>query len=209
MDHRPHGGLPWIRRSVRSRTRRGGRTPRRRASPRPRSGHASGADRYRVPERLAPRRPRADPRGGQAIAPLVRPGEHRSSGSGSLGVEVEIPPPTDELRVRAMAHLMYRTLRNSGLRWALWRPGALDAVPTAVQQVSEASGTAWRNPLTPSTWTALGLASLSLLMLALVVPTGLGGGLTVTGLAALAVFRVAPITERWLPSTDRVRETAS
>jgi len=37
------------------------------------------------------------------------------------------------------------------------------------------------------TWMALGLASLSLLVLALVVPKGLGVGLTVNGLAALAV----------------------
>ena len=38
-----------------------------------------------------------------------------------------------------------------------------------------------------------------LLVLALMVPKELGVGLTVTGLAALAVFRVAAITGRWLP----------
>jgi hypothetical protein len=54
-------------------------------------------------------------------------------------------------------------------------------------------------PTAPSTWAPLGLASLSLLVLALVVPNGLGGTLAVIGLAALAVFRAAAITGRWLP----------
>jgi hypothetical protein len=54
-------------------------------------------------------------------------------------------------------------------------------------------------PTAPSTWAPLALASLSLLVLALVVPNGLGGTLAVIGLAALAVFRAAAITGRWLP----------
>ena len=137
--------------------------------------------------------------GGRAIATLVRPGEQSSSGPHSFGFEVGIPQPTDELRVRAMAHLMYRTLRKSGLRWALWRTDAPGTVPSAPHEASEASKAGWRRPMTPSTWVALGLASLSLLMLALVVPKGLGVGLTVTGLAALAVFRIAAMTGRWLP----------
>ena len=32
--------------------------------------------------------------------------------------------PLTELETRAMAYLMYRTLRKSGTRWALWRPEA-------------------------------------------------------------------------------------
>ena len=106
-----------------------------------------------------------------------------------------------------MAHLMYRTLRKSGLRWALVRPAATERVPPAPAEVSEP---AWRKPVTPSTWIALGLASLSLLVLALVVPRGLGVGFTVTGLAALAAFRVAAMTGRWLPRRlTRQRGTAS
>jgi len=63
---------------------------------------------------------------------------------------------------------------------------------------------AWHNAMTPSTWAALGLASLSLLVLALVVPNGLGGTLAVIGLAALAVFRAAAITGRWLPGRAQI-----
>lgn len=145
--------------------------------------------------------------GGRAIATLVRPGEESPSGPQSFGFEVGIPQPADELRVRAMAHLMYRTLRKSGLRWALWRPTATGPGPTVPAEVAEP---ARRKPVMPSTWITLGLASISLLVLALVVPKGLGVGFTVTGLAALAAFRIAAITGRWLPRRlTRQRETAS
>jgi len=68
--------------------------------------------------------------------------------------------------------------------------------PSVGQQSSEPM---WRKPMTPSAWVGLGLASLSLLVLALVVPKGLGAALTLTGLAALGVFRVAAMTGRWTP----------
>jgi hypothetical protein len=51
------------------------------------------------------------------IATLVRP-EYDSIGeSDSHGFEISIPQPADEVLVRAMAHLIYRTIRKSGLRW--------------------------------------------------------------------------------------------
>jgi hypothetical protein len=132
------------------------------------------------------------------IATLVRLDEQNPTGGHSFGFEVEIPEPADELRVRAMAHLMYRTLRKSGVRWALWQPDARGAEPDPLP-MREASEPVGRKSVTLSTWAALGLASLSLLGLALVVPKGLGVALAVTGLAALAVFRAAAMTGRWLP----------
>ena len=59
---------------------------------------------------------------GRPIAALVRPGPDGRSGVDSFGFELVIPTPTSELEVRAMAYLMYRTLRKSGIRWAVWRP---------------------------------------------------------------------------------------
>ena len=59
---------------------------------------------------------------GRPIAALVRPGPDGRSGVDSFGFELVIPTPTSELEVRAMAYLMYRTLRKSGIRWAMWRP---------------------------------------------------------------------------------------
>ena len=64
---------------------------------------------------------------GHPIAVLVRPGADSPSGPDSFGFEILIPSPTTELQVRALAYLMYRTLRKSGLRWALWRPDHLPA----------------------------------------------------------------------------------
>jgi hypothetical protein len=60
---------------------------------------------------------------GRPIATLLRPGDESRSGPGSFGIEIRIPLPADALRVQALAYLMYRTLRKSGIRWALWRPG--------------------------------------------------------------------------------------
>jgi hypothetical protein len=60
--------------------------------------------------------------GGRPVATLVRPGDGSPSGSDSFGFEIRVPAPASELQVRAMAYLMYRTLRKSGLRWALWQP---------------------------------------------------------------------------------------
>lgn len=58
----------------------------------------------------------------QPIAALIRPGPDSRTGDDSFGFELPIPTPTTELRVRAMAYLMCRTLRRSGIRWAIWRP---------------------------------------------------------------------------------------
>jgi len=59
---------------------------------------------------------------GRPIAALVRPGPDSRSGVDSFGFELLIPAPTSELEVRAIAYLIYRTLRKSGIRWAMWRP---------------------------------------------------------------------------------------
>ena len=58
------------------------------------------------------------------IARLVRP-DGRSGASDSFGFELSVPVPMTELQLRGLAHLIYRTLRKSGIRWALWRPNTL------------------------------------------------------------------------------------
>lgn len=64
---------------------------------------------------------------GSPIAVLVRPGADSPAGPDSFGFEVLIPSPTTEFEIRGLAYLIYRTLRKSGLRWALWRPSSLSA----------------------------------------------------------------------------------
>lgn len=65
--------------------------------------------------------------GGRKIATLVRPGVASLSGADSFGFEIRVPAPASELQVRAMAYLMYRTLRKSGVRWALWQAAVVPA----------------------------------------------------------------------------------
>ena len=75
---------------------------------------------------------------GQPFATLIRPGSDSRTGD-SFGFELQIPTPTTELQVRAMAYLMYRTLRKSGIRWAMWRRAArpFGETATSVGTVTE------------------------------------------------------------------------
>ena len=60
--------------------------------------------------------------GGRPIATLLRPGPESASGPDSFGFELRLGAPTSELTMRTAAHLAYRTLRRSGLPWAMWAP---------------------------------------------------------------------------------------
>ena len=73
---------------------------------------------------------------GRPIAALVRPGPDSRSGVDSFGFELLIPTPITELETRAMAYLIYRTLRKSGIRWAMWRPDAPRVVEASTAQTS-------------------------------------------------------------------------
>ena len=55
--------------------------------------------------------------GGTTIATLVRPGTESRSGPDSFGFELRVPAPTGEVGVRAKAHVIYKALRQSGIRW--------------------------------------------------------------------------------------------
>lgn len=59
---------------------------------------------------------------GRSIATLIRPGDDSRSGPVSFGFELQVPASRDAARIRSMAFLLYRTLRRSGIRWAMWRP---------------------------------------------------------------------------------------
>ena len=73
---------------------------------------------------------------GRPIAALVRPDPDGRSGVDSFGFELLIPTPVTELEARAMAYLIYRTLRKSGIRWAMWRPDAPRVAETSTAQTS-------------------------------------------------------------------------
>ena len=67
---------------------------------------------------------------GQRIGTLLLPEAGSRSGSDSFGFEIEIPAPADELRMRSMAHLIYRTLRRSGVEWSAPVPDVAQAKPS-------------------------------------------------------------------------------
>ncbi len=68
---------------------------------------------------------------GRPIATLLRPGSDSRSGPHAFGFTVNLPSPLDALTVRSTAYALYRTLRKSGLRWALWirEPSSVPARP--------------------------------------------------------------------------------
>jgi hypothetical protein len=48
-----------------------------------------------------------------------------------FGFEIRVPPPNDELRMRGIAYVMYRSLRNAGLSWPRTHAPAATESPTA------------------------------------------------------------------------------
>jgi hypothetical protein len=160
---------------------------------------------------------------GRVIAALVRPAVESPSGPEFFGFELDVPEPADDLRVRAMAHLMYRAIRKSGLSWALWRSTAIDAVASAPVSDTERApqstggiaetphrkigrtrpserprlGHVWP-PLSPeAVWATVTAVSVVLLLLAFAVSETLGIGLTIAGIAGLVVSRILA-TRRWV-----------
>lgn len=79
--------------------------------------------------------------GGRPIATLVRPGAESRSGPESFGFALQLPDDADELAARSTAYLVYRTLRRSGIRWAMWA-----AAPSASRAPAEDASAVERGP---------------------------------------------------------------
>jgi hypothetical protein len=63
--------------------------------------------------------------GSLEVAQLIRPVES----GGTYGFAIRVPGPADELTLRSLAYLAYRTLRRSGTRWSMWRPVDAPSTP--------------------------------------------------------------------------------
>lgn len=164
--------------------------------------------------------------GGRPIATLLRPdadigGEdgHASFGFGIRVPATAIDAAANEVQVRAMAHQMYRTLRRSGIRWALWRPALGRPTTQRVRDVAgdlprtaETSGVS-RDARSASALVAktvlaamavvLGVASIAAAPPTVIVPlaVALVVGLVATGLVAMG--------DRMLARPRRARGTPS
>jgi hypothetical protein len=133
------------------------------------------------------------------------------SGPDSFGFEIEVPPPDDELSVWSMAHLVYRTLRRSGLRWAMWnqsravnrasrserRQMVPGSSPTRAHRSASGESVATGEAIRDFGWLALGGVSIALLALALVVSETLGAAFAAIGLAGLVVLRLTATWPAW------------
>jgi hypothetical protein len=62
---------------------------------------------------------------GRSVASVLRSAiDGIGAGGEEFVLEVRVPPPIDELRMRGMAYVMYRALLSSGAAWPLVRPEA-------------------------------------------------------------------------------------
>jgi hypothetical protein len=145
---------------------------------------------------------------GRPIAALVRPDPDSRSGVDSFGFELLIPTPITELDGRAMAYLVYRTLRKSGVRWAMWRPDAWRVAEASTAQTSADTATdattngdaetnagtertsraAWRLLAVPTRQALTGLTRAALAVLALA-----GAAVVAVGVAPIVRIPLAPL----------------
>ena len=98
--------------------------------------------------------------GGRPIATLLRPGPESASGPDSFGFELRLGAPTSELTMRTAAHLAYRTLRRSGLPWAMWAPADRPEPSPAAEPASRRESRASVAPSSPTrrSWPSIGRA---------------------------------------------------
>ena len=73
------------------------------------------------------------------IATLLRPGAEGGNGEDSFGFVIALPETTSELEALKLADLAYRTLRKSGVRWALWKRNAAPHAVRAPQPNADAA----------------------------------------------------------------------
>lgn len=145
------------------------------------------------------------------IASLLRPGPDSPSGREWFGFAIQMPTAVDEVGARATAYLLHRTLRKSGIRWALFpRPahgGARYAVRTRGRAATHVSESAERVDTTgtgrtamtefvnvrSATWSPTGLvavlvsATMALMVVATLVATTPGTALVPLAVTILTV----------------------
>jgi len=84
--------------------------------------------------------------GSRPIGILLRPGADARTGRDAFAFELQLPASTGELALRAKAYVIYRGLRKSGVRWALWRP-VVTPPPATITETSSARASLERSPI--------------------------------------------------------------
>ena len=133
------------------------------------------------------------------VARLIEPA-HAAPAGESYGFELALPAPMDELSVRAKAHMIYRGLRRSGIRWSMWAPRPAPSRPVVVPKpvVSAERDMIVADPL-PVGQLAVSVLLLALAVLAVIVPASIAGILAFAGLVGLMAMRLS-VALRFVPA---------
>jgi hypothetical protein len=147
---------------------------------------------------------------GRPIATLLRPRvEQRVDGPGgddSFGFELRVPAPTYEVRMRAMGYVVYRALRKSGIRWAMWahddRRAVRDRAASEMEVTSASRPAATSGPARSGSspgfgWGLAFLALAGVLVLTFVVPSPVNALVTLAVLGALTLAGMLELPRRW------------
>jgi hypothetical protein len=157
---------------------------------------------------------------GEPVATVLRPRPASTGVANSFGFEIRLPAPTDELTMRAAAHVVYRTLRESGLPWArqaLERHAPPARLPRATPPrpvteegttMHDASITHVHSAPTPF-WRRTGVLitaaiGATLLLLGLVLPDAVAAPLVGLGLASILTLRLLAMGDARRVSARRV-----
>jgi hypothetical protein len=130
------------------------------------------------------------------IARLVDAARDVDSEQPSHAFELQLDGPRDELTVRSKAHLVYRALRRSGVRWAMWRPARQPAVDVR-PRVVETDDMRVAAPL--PIWAAAVSVVLLIAAIALVSPDAALAIGALVGIVSLIIVRLAALHRGWPP----------
>ena len=131
------------------------------------------------------------------IARLVDPSRDVENTTPSHAFELQLEGPRDELTVRSKAHLVYRALRRSGVRWAMWRPVRTPAHAVAATTDEPADDMRVEAPL--PIWAAVVSAVLLVMAIAVVSPDAALAIGALIGIVGLIILRLVALHRGWPP----------
>ncbi|MGH7638258.1 MAG: hypothetical protein ACREOK_11460 [Gemmatimonadaceae bacterium] len=118
-----------------------------------------------------------------------------------FGFELQLATSLDEISVRSKAHLIYRTLRRSGVKWSMWAPPApspaslpapVMAAPLGDEEMIVGEPLALRD-------LAISVALLAMAVVAVIVPGAVAVFVALLGISGLVALRLTMLHAGWPP----------
>ena len=136
------------------------------------------------------------------VAKLIE-AEATDAGANGFGFELHLSPPLDEISVRSKAHLIYRTLRRSGVRWSMWTPLAPSIAPLPAPSAAPVKAAPLRDyetiigePLALRDL-AISVALLAMAVVAVIVPGAIAVIVALLGISGLVALRLTMLHAGW------------